>query len=160
LVSFQNGTAGAANYYWDFGDGSSSNEIEPSHLFNNTVSGASITLYAYSNIGCSDSITQLISYEEGLIYYIPNTFTPDQDEHNQSWKPIFTSGFDPYNFNLKVFNRWGEIVWETNNVNVGWDGTYGTSTHVQEGVYTWEINFKLKQDDNRKVISGSVNLIK
>jgi gliding motility-associated-like protein len=160
LVYFQNGTAGAANYYWDFGDGSSSNEIEPSHLFNNTVSGASITLYAYSNIGCSDSITQLISYEEGLIYYIPNTFTPDQDEHNQSWKPIFTSGFDPYNFNLKVFNRWGEIVWETNNVNIGWDGTYGTSTHVQEGVYTWEINFKLKQDDNRKVISGSVNLIK
>ena len=75
LVNFQNGTAGAANYYWDFGDGSTSNESNPSHLFNNTVSGASITLFAYSNIGCSDSITQLIAYEEGLIYYIPNTFT-------------------------------------------------------------------------------------
>jgi gliding motility-associated-like protein len=159
-IYFQNGTVGASTYSWDFGDGSNSNLSDPTHIFSNTFGGYSVTLYAYSNSGCVDSVTNPIAYEEGLIYYIPNTFTPDQDEFNQTWKPIFTSGFDPYFYELSIYNRWGEIIWVSNNVNVGWDGSYGESYHCQEGIYTWKINFKIKGLDDRRLITGTLNLLK
>ena len=159
-ISFQNGTVGASTYSWDYGDGSNSNLSDPTHIFNNTYGGYSVTLYAYSNSGCADSVTNPIAYEEGLIYYIPNTFTPDQDEFNQTWKPVFTSGFDPYYYELSIYNRWGEIIWVSNNVDVGWDGTYGISNACQEGVYTWKINFKIKGLDDRRLISGTLHLLR
>lgn len=159
-ISFQNGTVGASTYFWDFGDGEFSSLTEPTHLFNNTFGGYSITLYAYSNSGCADSVTNPIVYEEGLIYYIPNTFTPDQDEFNQTWKPVFTSGFDPYYYELSIYNRWGELIWISNNVDVGWDGSYGISNACQEGVYTWKINFKIKGLDDRRLISGTLHLLR
>jgi len=159
-IYFQNGSAGASTYSWDFGDGTFSSLTNPTHLFNNTFGGYSITLYAYSNSGCIDSVTNPIAYEEGLIYYIPNTFTPDQDEFNQTWKPVFTSGFDPYYYELSIYNRWGELLWLSNNVNTGWDGTYGVAQHCQEGAYTWKINFKIKDVDDRRLISGTLNLLK
>ena len=43
------------------------------------------------------------------LIYIPNSFTPDGDEHNNIWKPVFTSGVDPYDFKLEIYNRWGGI---------------------------------------------------
>ena len=64
------------------------------------------------------------------LVYIPNTFTPDGDEKNNVWVPIFTSGFDPYDFHLTVYDRWGEIVFETKDIDFGWDGTYKNNTAV------------------------------
>ena len=58
---------------------------------------------------------------------------------------MFTSGYDPFDYNLLIYNRWGEIVFESHNVEIGWDGTYGVDgqkTEVQDGTYTWTIDFK------------------
>jgi gliding motility-associated-like protein len=73
---------------------------------------------------------------------------------------VFTSGFDPYYYELSIYNRWGELLWLSNNVNTGWDGTYGVAKHCQEGAYTWKINFKIKDVDDRRLISGTLNLLK
>ena len=100
---------------------------------------------------------------EELIYYVPNSFTPDGDIFNQTWQPIFTSGFDPYDFTVLVFNRWGEIVWESHDHNEAWDGGYGTGQNYQmcqDGTYTWRIEFKTRVNDERKVITGHVSLIR
>ena len=103
-----------------------------------------------------------ITYIEELIYYIPNTFTPDDDEHNQTFKPVFTSGFDPYNYEIAIYNRWGEIVWKSYDHEQGWDGAYTSKKGigVQGGVYNWVIKFKPKNTDGKVVINGSVTVLK
>ena len=92
---------------------------------------------------------------------MPNSFTPDQDEFNQTWGPVFTQGFDPYNFDLFVFNRWGEIVWESHDSQGRWDGTYGNKgRECADGVYTWKISYKPKETDEKIDITGSIRLIR
>ena len=159
LVSFTNTSVGAATYSWDFGDGAFSSEDNPEYLFANNSNGQTITLVAVSSEGCIGTYQMSIEFEEGLIFYIPNTFTPDQDEHNQTFRPIFTSGFDPYNYEMLIYNRWGEIIFETHDVTIGWGGSYSNST-CQDGVYSYKITFKNPILDERKVVCGSFNLLK
>jgi len=94
-----------------------------------------------------------------LLYYIPNSFTPDGDEHNNTFKWIFTSGFDPMNFNILIFNRWGELIFESNNSNGYWDGTYG-DTMCPLGVYTYKLQFDNQKNDGKYLFIGNVNLIR
>ena len=160
-VSFNNTTIGAVNYIWNFGDGSAISNLEnPVHTFpQDQTSNYLVTLYAYSPIGCADSISSVIKVTEEVIYYIPNTFTPDNDEFNQHFQPVFTAGYDPYDFNMLIFNRWGEIIFESNDASVGWDGTYG-GDKVPDGTYAWKIEFKTLASDERVMISGHVNIIR
>ena len=161
LVAFTNTSVGAATYSWDFGDGAFSSEVNPEHLYAENSNGQTITLVAVSSEGCIGTYQVSIEFEEGLIFYIPNTFTPDQDEHNQTFRPIFTSGFDPYNYEMLIFNRWGEIIFETHDVTYGWDGTYSfTNSTCQDGVYSYKITFKNPVLDERKVVCGYLILLK
>jgi gliding motility-associated-like protein len=93
------------------------------------------------------------------LIYIPNSFTPDGDELNNVWLPIFTSGFDPFDFNIKVYNRWGENIWESNNHTEGWDGTYNNGL-VQQGIYSWIATFSTPNNANKRVIMGNLNVIR
>jgi gliding motility-associated-like protein len=159
-VQFINSTLGNNTYSWNYGDGTTSAQIEEIHNYNNTTQGYFITLAVTTPAGCTDSLTQFIGYEEQLVYYVPNTFTPDQDEHNQTWKPIFTSGFDPFNYHLVIYNRWGELIWESFNHSIGWDGTYNKIIPVQAGTYTWVIDFHLKNNDDKQSLTGTVNVLR
>jgi gliding motility-associated-like protein len=100
----------------------------------------------------------LTTCPEELIF-VPNTFTPDGDEYNQVWLPIFTEGFDPFDFKLTIFNRWGETVFESNNHTIGWLGDYN-GKYCTEGVYTWKIEFGNLINDARKVLVGHLTLIR
>lgn len=94
-----------------------------------------------------------------LLYYIPNSFTPDGDEHNNTFKWTFTSGFDPMDFNILIFNRWGELIFESNNSNGYWDGTYG-NTICPLGIYTYKLQFGNQKNDGKYLFTGNVNLIR
>ena len=161
LLEFTNSSSGAASYTWDFGDGASSTEINPEYTFTNNLNGHVITLTAYSQFLCANIDSVEILFNNSLIYYIPNSFTPDGDGHNQTFKPVFTSGFDPYNYEMLIYNRWGEIIFETHDVTYGWDGTYAfENSTCQDGIYTYKITFKNPILDERKVVCGSVTLLK
>lgn len=160
-INFYNNTNGAVTYSWDFGDGTSSTLFAPNHLFTNIGSNLNVTLTATSSFGCTSSYTTTIPYKDPTIFYVPNTFTPDGDEFNQTWGPVFTRGFDPHNFNLYIYDRWGELVWESHNASDQWDGTYGKSgKKAAQGVYIWRINFKPKETDDKITVSGHINLLK
>ena len=60
---------------------------------------------------------------------------------------------------MLIFNRWGEIIWESYDHTVGWDGTYMGRT-VQDGTYTWRIDFSISANDKRELITGHVNVIR
>ena len=158
---FDNTSIGAVDYDWDFGDGSPILNIEsPTHVYPDDQSGTfTVELVAYSSLGCADTAYAEIELNEEVIFYVPNTFTPDFDDYNPTFQPVFTSGYDPYDFTLLIFNRWGEILFESHDANVGWDGTYG-GVLMQDGTYTWKIEFKTTQSDERKVVVGHVNIIK
>ena len=161
LVTFTNSSQGAVDYIWEFGDGFSSQTYEPSHLYGETEAGVFITLIAISDFGCIDSTQVFIPFDEQEIFYVPNTFTPDGDNFNQVFSPVFYSGFDPYNFEMLIFNRWGELIFETHDSEKGWDGGYGVGgIHVQDGVYTWKIIYKNPETDERKIVIGHVTLLR
>jgi gliding motility-associated-like protein len=93
------------------------------------------------------------------LIYIPNTFTPDGDENNHVWQPVFTSGFDPQDFYLTIYNRWGELIFKSYNSTAAWDGTYN-NTVCQDGTYTWVIVYGDKNTDKETLIKGNVTLIR
>jgi trimeric autotransporter adhesin len=116
---------------------------------------------AYEN-GCVSYpvsfITTVQRCPEELIY-IPNTFTPDGNEINHVFLPVFTSGFDPEDFYLTIYNRWGELIFKSYNSEISWDGTYN-NTLCQNGTYTWVIVYGDKNNDKKTLIKGNVNLIR
>ncbi len=157
---FTNESIGAETHEWQFGDGNTSNVENPIHTYlSEEEETYQIQLIAYSELGCPDTTYGVIDMREELIFYVPNTFTPDDDQYNPNFQPVFSSGFDPYDFNLLIFNRWGEILFESNNANVGWDGTYGGKI-VKDGTYIWKIEFKTKYTDERQIHRGHVNILR
>ncbi|MEN9972232.1 MAG: hypothetical protein RIS20_579 [Bacteroidota bacterium] len=161
LVQFENNSFGAATYLWEFGDGETSTDETPSHTFLHTDDGATIVLTAISLHGCTDTSMIEIPFDPGLVFYIPNSFTPDGDMNNQTFNPVISSGIDLYHYTMLIYDRWGEVIFESNDTNIGWDGSYGPSgIHCQAGSYTYEIIVKLPNIDQRKKYTGIVNLIR
>ena len=161
-VNLTNNSIGGTTYAWDFGDGQSSTAENPSNTYLITdQANYLITLLVISEFGCVDSTSLLIEVKEELIYFIPNSFTPDGDENNQVFQPIFTSGYDPDTYHLSIFNRWGELIFESFDVSKGWDGV-NTLTNMKDadGTYSWKIEFKLKGRPVKEKLYGHVNLLK
>ena len=155
-----NNSEGADSYIWNFGDGSGpSTDVAPLHTFPDGPGVYTVTLTAYSPAGCVDVTEQVITVKEELIFYVPNTFTPDQDQFNEVFLPVFTSGFDPFNYHLTIFNRWGEILFESYDAEFGWDGTYGGKI-VEDGTYIWKIVVKRTDVDDREEYIGHVNVLR
>lgn len=163
MVHFFNTTEGATTYTWNFGDYSANSyEENPIHDFAGVPYGNYIVkLIASSSMGCKDSNFVIIKMDEESLFFIPNTFTPDEDIYNQIFQPIFTEGFDPFNFSMTIYNRWGELVFESHDVSIGWNGSmFNSGEIVQDGMYTWTIIYKKVNNAQTHQISGHVNLLR
>jgi len=152
------------NWNWVIPDGNpatSSNEnVTPIQFPIGTEATYPVTLYVTTANGCVDSITYFVTVVSEVLLFAPNTFTPDGDEFNQTWE-IFISGIDVYDFELRLYNRWGETVWESHDPSVGWDGTYANSGRiVQDGTYTWTITCADQFNDEKYTFNGHVTVIK
>ncbi len=156
-----NQSAGGSYFSWDFGDGTTSSEFEPVHFFpNTTTANYLVTLIVYTDNGCTDTAIRVVNLTETQLLYVPNTFTPDGNEYNQTWFPVITADFDPYEYTCLIYDRWGELIWENHNHLVGWDGKRMNGVNVQEGVYTWKILIKSPYKDERKAFTGHVTLLR
>lgn len=144
---------------WDFGDNTTGTGSGPSHQYPAVNSSYDVLLVAHTNEGCTDSMYVTIVVENGLRFYVPNAFTPDGDELNNTFEPIFSSGFDPAEYQLLIFNRWGETVFESHDATRGWDGAYNGYA-AQEGVYTWMITVKNDRNDDHNQFTGHFNLLR
>ena len=163
-ITFTNETVNGTDFIWIFGDGTpveytyDAIHTYPDKEFGNYV----VTLIASNGPDCNDTVQAVIKIEDELIFYIPNSFTPDNDEFNETFKPIFSSGFDPQTYTLSIYDRWGEIIFESHNTEIGWKGTYGenSSTIVKQGTYVWKVEIKETGHDKRNTYTGHVNLLK
>lgn len=160
-VVFDNTSLYASEFDWTFGDGSGSNISEPSHTYpENGNVNYDITLIASNEFGCADTLVKPILVKDVLLYFVPNTFTPDGDSFNEGFRPVFVSGLDVYDFHLMIFNRWGELVFESYNAAYGWQGAYGSDGLVQDGVYIWRMEFGETMSDKLHTVDGHVTVIK
>lgn len=161
-VVFNNSSTNASSYTWDFGDGSSwSSEVDPIHSYPAIGNMEyTVTLTAHSAGGCDDEISKLVHVEDVVVFFIPNVFTPDGDQYNEVFKPVMSSGVDVYDYHLTIFDRWGEIVFESYNLDYGWDGTYGNGGLVEDGTYIWSIDFGETMSDKKHKHKGHVTILK
>jgi gliding motility-associated-like protein len=163
IAKTRNQSFGASSYHWDFGDGSSSTLFNPSHLYN-SVGSFRIQLISTSAKGCSD--TSYIDLTTSADVVFPNAFTPNpkfasdgiydmNNLDNDIFFP-FTSGVTEYKF--EIFDRWGELVFESLDIKIGWNGYYKGKI-CQQDVYVWKAYIK---HNNGKVFnkSGDVTLLR
>ena len=163
-IDFINQSSGATDYEWNFGDGTGAFTVDASHQYALDQPGEyTVTLEATNQYGCSDTATAEIEVRDVLLFYVPNTFTPDGDEYNNVFQPVIGAGVSPQNYQFLIFNRWGEIIFESLDPSFGWDGTY-RGQECQDGTYTWKLQLRASQNviesGSREEFVGHVNLIR
>jgi len=160
-VLFTNYSTGADTYQWIFQDADPGTSISENVVatFPDGVSGYyDVLLIATSDLGCVDSVLRVVPVMPEVLIYAPNAFTPDNDEFNQTWK-VYMEGIDLYDFELLIFNRWGEVVWESHNLETEWDGTYKGKV-MPSGAYKWTIHAKDLLNDGQYEYGGDIFLIR
>lgn len=152
-VHFQNTSTFATSYLWIFGDGEVSYETSPDHQFE--AGDHDVVLIAYNSAGCADTVRATLSVSNLYTLYVPNTFTPNGDGFND----IFAAkGVNIKEFEMLIFNRWGELIYSADDIDDGWNGFYdGVLSQID--VYVYRIIFRdvfgIKHD-----LFGTVNLIR
>lgn len=155
-------STGETQYFWEITGEDGYYETYTTSSFDHVLPSDTGTyllcLIASNESGCADTACQLIVVDEGIMIWVPNSFTPDGDEFNQSWKFTIT-GIDDYDFSLTLYNRWGEVIWQTQDPDYPWDGTFNGKT-VQSGTYTWVMYIKDPESEYRETRHGHVNVIR
>lgn len=162
-TSITNQSLGGDIFVWNLGDGSSTNVyFEPGeHSYPINLSDTFlITLVAKTVDGCADTLEKILLFNNDPFFYVPNTFIPDDNGTNDIWKPVFSSSDEIKRYSLEVYNRWGELVFQTNDPQEGWDGTFGRQKlKAQDGSYVWKLQFEWR-DYKVYPATGHVNLIR
>ena len=144
------------NYFWyDDNNYLFSNQMNPIYNIqnqNNTI----ILLYVQNQYGCIDSISKTINTDAKINVWVPNSFTPNGDGRNDIFK--VETNLELTNFNLYIYNRWGQVVFESTDINYGWDGKY-MREYVKADVYVWILTYKNKYSNQLQRQQGSVSVI-
>lgn len=153
-TTFNNQSQEAIRYFWNFGDGTNSTEKDPVHQFPRTGS-FNVCLTAYNAQGCYDVVCKSISSKVEPLADLPTGFSPNGDGKNDV---LYVRGYGIQTMSLKIFNRWGQMVFESQNQSQGWDGTYlGEAQEMDAYAYVLEITFT---DGSHMRKQGNVTLLR
>ncbi len=158
-----NQSVGATDYEWNFGDGTISTDESPQHLYS-SIGDFHVQMIAYNEFGCADTAYTDVTTHADFIF--PNAFTPSIDNTSGGYYDVnsldndnffpYTSGVEEYE--LRIFNRWGELIFESFDINKGWDGFYHGKLAPQ-GVYAWKAYARLNNGAVYNKI-GNVTLLR
>jgi gliding motility-associated-like protein len=151
-VIFTNQSAGATIHRWDFGDGTGSSAVSPSKKYRE-VGYYNVRLIVKNELQCADTTERLITVISSI--KLPTAFTPNGDKLNDTFHP-YTAGVVEYD--LMIFNRWGELIFRSTDINVGWDGTFNGKP-CQQDAYVWKADMKFF-DGRTFSDTGSITLIR
>jgi len=158
LVSFNDESNGAVDYQYIFDDlENESTEQSPEYIY--ITSGTHYPTQIVTNeFGCKDTVrSQLII--EPYTLYAPNTFTPDGNMYNNTFLPIAYLGAESWH--LTIVNRWGEVLFESYNIDEGWDGTSLNGRKAQDGTYIWKLEYNTCEPRNpNKIATGHITLLR
>jgi gliding motility-associated-like protein len=154
-IQFTNQSVGADRYLWQLGvPNATSTAVSPNFLYPATGT-FNVCLVAYNEVGCTDTICKPIKAEIERIMDVPNAFSPNGDGNNDI---LFVRGAAILTMNFKVYNRWGQKVFESGSLEYGWDGNFNGQPAPTEGyAYLLEVTFTDGVTGQKK---GNVTLLR
>lgn len=132
-VSFENQSEGATSYYWEFGNDEFSVEVDPMTTYYNDGS-VTVMLVAENQAGCLDTVYHTYYVQPEMLFFVPNAFTPNGDGKNDYF---FGDGVGVKDYEMRVFNRWGEMIYHSFEKRAVWDGMVN-GVMSANGVYVWK----------------------
>ncbi|MFL5773811.1 MAG: gliding motility-associated C-terminal domain-containing protein [Flavisolibacter sp.] len=147
------------SHNWTFGDGGVAVIASPSHVYSGPlVTTPRIVSYTVTDsLGCKNSIEKTVKVYSSCYLAVPTGFTPNHDGRNDFFGPLNAIKAEKLDF--RVYNRWGQLVYQTNNWKQGWDGTMKGSPQ-ETGVYVWFLSFTDRDTKEKRQMKGTVTLIR
>jgi len=158
VLKIFNASQGAVTGMWYWGDGSSEAfdpNVNPSHTYNGEQNTYKIKLVIFNAGGCKDSTETAICFRDTVLVFVPNAFTPDGNNRNDVFYAI-ANGANTYQ--LYIYNRWGQLVYESADPKQGWNGEY-IGQPCPEGVYSYMLIYKGRKTYTKQT-RGSVILLR
>ncbi len=157
-VTFTDASQDAVKWNWDFGDGRTSNLPSPIHEYRDTGLYAVVQIVTHPS-GCRDTLIQYLDIKPEVRYFLPNAFTPNGDSVNDGFKGVgILDGAT--NFRMSIWNRWGELVFETSDPDQAWNGRKGNGgPEAPAGVYLVLVSYN-EPRGNKVEIKGYATLLK
>ncbi len=154
-----NWSTGGTSYFWDFDDGNTDSSYAPHHVYQDT--GAyTIQLIVFNQYGCSDTAYETVYVVPNPGVFCPNAFSPNGDGINDIFIPSFYS-LENSDYTIQIYDRDGHVVFETDDMHLGWDGVkQGSTEQPIPGVYVWKITLKKADAIEVEEYVGHVTLVK
>jgi gliding motility-associated-like protein len=156
IVQVLDNSIGATTWAWDLGNQTTASVHYPTpHTYSDT-GHYTINLLVTNQYGCMDTTQELVVVEPDFAFYVPNAFTPNDDDVNDSFsgKGVFIKEYE-----MLIFDRWGELVYETNDIDKPWDGRVnGGSEMSKSDVYVYKITVTDLKSNKHKY-RGTVTLV-
>ncbi|QIA08592.1 PKD domain-containing protein [Draconibacterium halophilum] len=155
-VNFTNTSHAASLYFWDFGDSTFTDEKDPIHRYS-AMGIYNVSLEVGNNFDCTDTIVKQLSIAFDKLNP-PTVFSPNAPNTEDQEFRLYAEGVLNEGYNLMIFNRWGEVVFESNSQENGWDGKMGNGKFAPSGVYTWVLEYNDFRGELHKQ-KGNVTLL-
>lgn len=159
-VDFTNLSSNATNYIWTM-DSTQYSTTDVSHAFSGAGS-FNTCLVASNDLNCIDTTCQIVTINGTIAIYVPNAFTPNGSGTNDLFGPS-VYGFIPEEFEFMIFNRWGELIWNTQIPGEMWDGIVSKASIdllAQEDVYVWKLVYREPGTPEKKTMIGHVTVLR
>jgi gliding motility-associated-like protein len=153
IIQFQNYSTNSTVYSWDFGDNNSSSLISPSHTYEDT-GNYTVKLMLMSPQGCVDTISGFVRVEDIFSFYVPNAFSPNNDGVNDFFAGY---GIAVKSYVMRIYNRWGELIFKTNQPEKPWDGRFKADL-VQNDVYVYQFEI-IDHHGDKHTYEGNVTVV-
>jgi gliding motility-associated-like protein len=153
-IQFQNYSTNSAIYTWEFGDADTSVDWSPSHTYSDTGSYI-VTLMLESSKGCFDTIQGIVRVEDNFSFYIPNSFSPNDDGINDAFRGY---GIAFRKYEMSIYDRWGVLIYRTDNYERPWDGKLKSGV-IQNDTYVYRFAI-IDQHNEEHTFVGNVSIIK
>ncbi len=128
-----------SNWFWDFGDGDSLTTVSQniSHTYPSDTAIYTVTLIVHNDGACYDTAIHFIEIGPEFAFYIPNSFSPNDDQKNDVF---FGTGTGIAEYHITIFDRWGNFIFYSDDMNKGWDGKANTGSDiVLQDTYVWKV---------------------
>ncbi len=156
-ISVTDASLGGSLWAWDFGDFDSAFVPDPLPHFYSDTGKYTIRLRITSAFGCVDTVSHMITIEVPYLFFIPNAFSPNEDGKNETFN---VKGEGITEFSMMIFDRWGNFIFYSDDIDKGWDGKANLGSKVaQSDVYVYSIKLiDLKKKTHH--YKGIVTLVK
>jgi gliding motility-associated-like protein len=154
VVQFTDHSISAISWEWNLGDSFITYEQHPLHEY--LTSGSfPVKLVTTNDVGCTDTLVKILEVDPFITVYVPNSFTPNGDGRNDYFAPV---GFGTGGFIFRVYNRWGQVIFESGSSTAGWNGKSKDGVEAPEGTYVYSV--VAKDDRSKKRYTGTLTLIR